>query len=557
MRPPLFAREGCFMFVSSVRRRMVFGVTPPRCGFDVFFRRILWLLVACGLSIGEPLCVMAAPTSRQRSTINTLKRKATRVETQATRNEIDSAEDELREILGEYDRLLAESAREPGLIPLLEPLYAQLRSPHARLELEGISLPPLRSPREAGNGPLTDLTDVGEADPERLEVVMATGSETVHFARDLAPVLVERCTGCHGDGQQNAGQLNLSNFDGLLRGGENGSILVPGEPAESLLLGKLRGTAEGDRMPRRQPPLDEEVIARFETWIAEGATFDGRDTRAHLADVAALDRALRASQEELRQQRDVLARQNWRLGFPSLEPSEARTKNFTLLGTVGERTLADVGRQAEKVLSRVADLLKIPPERPVVRGGITLLVVASRYDYSEFGKMVEQRQLPSDWRGHWRYTVIDAYAVVLVGKSDGEPNETLLAQLIAALHLASLGEETPSWFAEGAARMAVARIAPRDARIVEWDWQVPGLLRAMNRPDDFLEGRLGPELTDLASYRFVRFLANRDARRFQGLLQSLRAGELFESAFVAHYQASPEELAPAWVSFEARGSRRR
>jgi hypothetical protein len=309
-------------------------------------------------------------------------------------------------------------------------------------------------------------------------------------------------------------------------------------------------------MPRGQPPLEDVVIAQFETWIAEGATFDGRDSRAHLADVAALDRAARATHEELRAERDRLARQNWRLGFPSLEPSEARTSNFYLLGTVGERTLADVGRQAEELLPKVAELLKVPRDQPVVRGGLTLFVVSSRYDYSEFGKMIEQRQLPADWRGHWRYTLVDAYAVLLIG-GEGDVNEALLAQLVAAVHLAGLGEGTPAWFAEGAARMAVARLAPREPRVVEWDRQVPELLGAMTRPADFLAGRLGPELTDLASYRFVRFLATRDARRFQGLLQLLREGEGFEQAFVARYQLPPEELAPLWVQFEVRGARRR
>jgi mono/diheme cytochrome c family protein len=286
---------------------------------------------------------MAAPTSRQRSTINTLKRKAARVQDSMMRDDLESAEKELREILGEYGRFLAEAQREPGLIPLLEPLFAELSPSHARLELEGVTLPPLKHPEEAGKSPqdgvsfrnqvagilvskcgrchvssarggfrmasydallrgagagivlvprdaegsrlieviesgdmprgglrvteeelatlkawiaagaeydgedpsasLTSLTSERETGPERLPVVRATGEETVHFARDLAPVLAERCAGCHGDGRQNAGQLNLSNFEALLRGGENGPVLVPGEASESLLVRKLRGTA--------------------------------------------------------------------------------------------------------------------------------------------------------------------------------------------------------------------------------------------------------------------------------------------------------------------------
>jgi hypothetical protein len=82
--------------------------------------------------------------------------------------------------------------------------------------------------------------------------------------------------------------------------------------------------------------------------------------RTHLAEIAAYDKALHASHEELRADREELARRNWRLSFPGLEPTEARTNHFYLLGNVGERTLADIAERAEKVVPEVAGLLKIP-----------------------------------------------------------------------------------------------------------------------------------------------------------------------------------------------------
>ena len=621
----------------------------------------LLVLLILGVLAGSAPSAWCAPSSKQRSTISMLKRKATRVESLCRQSEFGDAAEELEQILGTYDQLLTELQRESGLGPLLEPLYAQLIRSHARLELEGLAISPLRNPDMAGRVPsgsvsfqeqvagilvakcgrchitsargnfqvvsynalmrgsqagavvvpmdadgsrLIEVIESGDMprgglrvspeelmtlktwitegalydgdDPEfpiaersegvsselpRLELLASKGNEQVKFARDLAPVLAERCTGCHGDGQQNSGQLDLSTFDGLLRGGENGPILVPGDPAESLLIGKLRGTTSGVRMPRGQPPLDEALILQFETWIAERATFDGRDPRAHMREVASLDRALRASHEDLRADREERARRNWSLGFPNIQPHEVRTTNFFVVGNVGERTLADFGRKAEEVVPQIANLLKIPAGKPVVHGGLTLYVFASRYDYSEFGMMVERRQLPTAWRGHWRYSIVDAYAALQAGPSDGASpgsiDETLLLRLIAANHLASLGGDTPRWFAEGAARMAVSRLASRDSEILEWDRQLPEVLKGMTRPDDFLTGQLGPEPTDLASYRFVRFLAARDARRFQSLLKSLREGEPFATAFQTGYQATAEQLAPAWVQFETRAARRR
>ena len=94
---------------------------------------------------------------------------------------------------------------------------------------------------------------VEAADLPRLEVMKATGKETVSFSNDLAPVFVKHCIGCHGLGRRPSGRLNLNTFDGLLRGGESGAPVVPGKPAESLLIKKLKGTGGGaaDAGPRR------------------------------------------------------------------------------------------------------------------------------------------------------------------------------------------------------------------------------------------------------------------------------------------------------------------
>ena len=51
---------------------------------------------------------------------------------------------------------------------------------------------------------------------------------------------------------------------------------MPGKPSESLLVRKLKGMA-GDRMPLNKPALPDDVIAKFEKWVATGARFDGPD----------------------------------------------------------------------------------------------------------------------------------------------------------------------------------------------------------------------------------------------------------------------------------------
>jgi hypothetical protein len=377
-------------------------------------------------------------------------------------------------------------------------------------------------------------------------VQMATGKETVSFARDIAPVLAEKCTGCHGnDNPRN--NLNLNSMASLLRGGDRGEPVLPGKPADSLLIKKLKGTADGARMPQRQPPLDDATIARFEKWIEEGARFDGLDAAQPVAEVAAIAKAQRASHEELKQERVRLAEENWRLGIPEKPPQRAESPNFLVLGTVGENTLTDIAKRAEALVPRIAEMFRAPRDQPLVKGRITLFVFSDRYDYTEFGKMVEKRDVPASWRGHFRYSIVDAYGVLLLPRSGDYSLDALIGQQVAAVYVASLGRTVPRWFAEGCGRVAATRLASgADGRIAEWDQRLSGIVSGLAAPDDFLTGKLPPEDADICSFSFAKFLMS-DPRRFAVLLDGLRKGTDFSSAFAAAYGATPGSLAARWA----------
>src|SRR4029079_5885914 len=79
------------------------------------------------------------------------------------------------------------------------------------------------------------------ADSAKMTVQQATGKETISFALDIAPVLAKSCVGCHGT-QQPRGNLNMSTMAQLIKGGDRGDPILPGKPADSLLIKKLKGT---------------------------------------------------------------------------------------------------------------------------------------------------------------------------------------------------------------------------------------------------------------------------------------------------------------------------
>ena len=95
------------------------------------------------------------------------------------------------------------------------------------------------------------------------------------FERKIRPVLVKHCYECHSsDADVVQGGLRLDDPDDMLRGGDTGPALVPGEPSASLLLAAIR-YEDGLEMPP-DGVLDERVVRDFETWIRLGAA-DPRD----------------------------------------------------------------------------------------------------------------------------------------------------------------------------------------------------------------------------------------------------------------------------------------
>jgi hypothetical protein len=385
------------------------------------------------------------------------------------------------------------------------------------------------------------------ADMPRLEVKAATGKETVSFSNDVAPLLIANCFGCHLDGQRASGNLNMNNFTAMLRGGDSGAPLAPGKAAESLIVQKLKGTASGERMPAGgRPALADADIAKIEKWIAEGATFDGPDPAQNIRQVAALAKARRSTHAEMAAERAKQSAEYWKLGMPGIDGDRAETDNFLLFGNVGADKLADYAKRADALLPKLAGQLHFASDQPLVKGRVTLYFFPQRYDYSEFGMMVEKRELPSAWRGHWRYNVIDAYGAMIPPRGDEYSADVLLAQQIAGAYVASLGVKTPRWFAEGAARAAAAKIDDKDLRVVEWNENVSSVAGTQSKPDDFLTGKLPAENTDILSYSFVKFLMT-DAGRFRKLMDGLRDGKEFEPTFSAAYGGSPTDAAAIWA----------
>jgi hypothetical protein len=391
--------------------------------------------------------------------------------------------------------------------------------------------------------PLATL--VPQTQAPALTVVKATGSESSKYSRDIAPVLAAQCTNCHG-GQNPRAQLSMDTFQQLLRGSNNGPIIVPGRPADSMLIKKIKGTGDGARMPMGRPPLSDDVIAKFEKWVAEGAKFDGTDPAMDTEKVARIYAATQMSHEELSKERVALADVNWRMSNPDDKPQRYESENFLVLGNVFPERLQEIGKLAEQQQPRVAAILGAPADKPLIKGRLTIFVFNKRFDYAEYGQMVEKREIPDNWRGHWRYDVVDAYACIQPPEYEHDASLAgLVAEQIAGAYLDTHGT-LPRWFAQGCAWSVASRIDGKDPRVAKWNDAVPDLVRQMSAADDFLAGKLSPEASAVLNYSFAKYLMG-NSSQFRALLSALKNGAEFDKAFVQAYKAEPKVLAAAWA----------
>jgi len=105
----------------------------------------------------------------------------------------------------------------------------------------------------------------------------APASAPPDFEREIQPILAEHCSACHGvDAAARQGGLRLDVRDGALAGGDSGpTAIVPGKPAESLLVARIRSGDPDAVMPppAHAKPLTASQKDLLERWIAAGAAY--------------------------------------------------------------------------------------------------------------------------------------------------------------------------------------------------------------------------------------------------------------------------------------------
>ena len=92
----------------------------------------------------------------------------------------------------------------------------------------------------------------------------------------ISPIMDKRCISCHNL-EKKKGDLNLTSFSSLMKGGESGKIIIPGDISSSDLFRRITlPTNHKDFMPTEgKQPLTADQVALIGWWIIKNAPSSG------------------------------------------------------------------------------------------------------------------------------------------------------------------------------------------------------------------------------------------------------------------------------------------
>lgn len=205
------------------------------------------------------------------------------------------------------------------------------------------------------------------------------------YTQQIRPLLVKNCIGCHNSKGPQAG-LDLSSREGLLRGGENGSVVTPGN-AETSHLYKVVAHQVQPTMPFKGKKLGETDIALFAKWINAGVPYDkNASAPSETANAPAPAADHWAFQKPVR---------------PIVPKAGVNPIDAFIAAALNERKLAPAPEADRRTLIRrvYLDLTGLPPTKDDVQ---TFLADKSANAYEKIvDRLLATPQYGERWGRHW------------------------------------------------------------------------------------------------------------------------------------------------------------
>jgi mono/diheme cytochrome c family protein len=348
-----------------------------------------------------------------------------------------------------------------------------------------------KAARKKARGVEKEATKKADARPKaKAAQPKSADAGSLKFAQDIAPILVANCGGCHKPGGRGLtqGKLDLTTFENLQKGTPDHKVVVPGKPAESSLVLRIKGE-ETPQMPLgNNRSLSGEAIAKIEQWVKSGAALEaGVDPKAAMASYAASPEQMRRNQlaktpaSERDKKVEAVGLERWKQANAKVKPEVVTGEHFLMFSNLPKDRATSTVKALEAQYSHLRRLLGSPamdwPEK------VGLYVFSTRNDFVEFVRSVERRD--ADPEVHASANLRDAQPYIAAvdpaggkreepagrrrarGKRAEEPaapalERSLLGVLTDALGTGSVAAagNAPRWLRDGIGAYMASKVEP-------------------------------------------------------------------------------------------------
>lgn len=229
-----------------------------------------------------------------------------------------------------------------------------------------------------------------------------TVARTIHFSREIRPILSENCFFCHGpDEKKREAGLRLDEEAGAKANHDGVTAIVPGHPEKSALLERILSTDPDEVMPppKQHKTISAEQVALLTEWIRQGAPWG-----KHWS----YEKAVRPAVPEV--------------SAPFLESGfKLNTVDAFLAQRLGQEKLAfTTEADAATLVRRLAlDLTGLPPT-PEELKGFTQPAISGRLSEEAYQKVVTYYLNKPAYGEHWARQWLD---LARYADSSGYPSD--------------------------------------------------------------------------------------------------------------------------------------
>lgn len=213
--------------------------------------------------------------------------------------------------------------------------------------------------------------------------------EPLTYEKHVRPILKAHCFQCHGEESEKKGNLDLRLRRLIVKGGDTGEGIVPGKPAESTLLQRIKDK----EMPPNKKVVPEKEVAILEQWIAAGALTAAPEPEG--------DQPLTEITSEEKQFWSFQPIQRPALPMVAATARQATAIDAFLLAKLEAKGLTFSAEADKRVLIRRAyfDLVGLPPKPEEVEAFLAD-TAADAYERL-IDRLLESPQYGERWGRHW------------------------------------------------------------------------------------------------------------------------------------------------------------